>query len=31
VLTDNVQASILPARIGSTGHGLAMVGRFGGL
>jgi hypothetical protein len=31
VLTDNVRAQLVPARIGRSGHGLALVGSFGGL
>jgi hypothetical protein len=31
VLTDRLQASIVPARIGRTGQGLALVGSFSGL
>ena len=31
VLTDNVRASLVPARIGRSGHGLALVGSFSGL
>jgi hypothetical protein len=31
VLTDNLRASLVPARIGGSGNGLALVGSFGGL
>ena len=31
VLTDHVQASVLPVRMGRSGQGLAMVGSFSGL
>jgi len=31
VLTEHVQASVLPVRMGRSGQGLAMVGSFSGL